>query len=243
MDATEFTRQLAALQRPAKRMIFSDSDPGAVPVTKLGGEPWWPRGTPRPKCADGHLMEFMAQVRLSDCADIGTDGLLSFHYCTECMYEGKMSFGHADQRNKGYDVRVFAHPEQSQIDKLGSLTAATIPSRTVQLEEFLEVPSVADMPDDLGRALPDDYHSAGNDYKANIYRGLVHYPLSKLGGWPTWPQNPEWPAAGSNLMKFLFQIDAVIGESTAWGGGGCALLFVGQAADGSYRGEMCLQTT
>ena len=242
MDATEFTKRLTALQRPAKRMIFSEGDPGAVPVTKLGGEPWWPAETPRPKCVDGHLMEFMAQVRLSDCEDIGTDGLFSFHYCTECMYEGKMSFGHIDPRNKGYDIRVFEQPNQSHPDKLGSLTAATIPSRTVQLEEFLEVPSVDDMPDDVCRAMPDDYNSAGSDYAANVYRGLIHYPLSKLGGWPTWPQSSEWPATDSNPMKFLLQLDSVIGERTAWCCG-CAVVFIGQEADGSYRGEMCIQTT
>lgn len=224
-------------------MLFSEGNPVTIPVTKLGGEPWWPAGTPRPKCADGHLMEFMAQVRLSDSPHIGTDGLLSFHYCTECSYEGKMSFGHTDQRHKGYGVRVFEHLDHLYPDKLGSLTTATIPIRTVQLEEFLEVPSVADMPDDVGRAMPEDYHSAGSDYEANLYRGLVHYPLSKLSGWPTWPQNPEWPATGSNLMKFLLQIDAVIGENTAWGGSGCAMLFIGQEADGSYRGEMCIQTS
>ena len=77
-------------------MVAKQGAESAAPVTKIGGAPWWPKGTPRPVCHESnHMMEFVAQILLSDVPGFEhlRDHLYSFHYCRECMSAGRTSYG------------------------------------------------------------------------------------------------------------------------------------------------------
>ncbi|HUR39373.1 MAG TPA: DUF1963 domain-containing protein, partial [Planctomycetota bacterium] len=91
-----------------RKMLLKPGDPGPLPVTKVGGVPWWPEGQARPQCWQGHRLAFMAQVALDDVAQLAPDpGLLSFHYCDECAHLGTVSFGGENEDRRCHDVRVF----------------------------------------------------------------------------------------------------------------------------------------
>jgi uncharacterized protein YwqG len=189
------------------------------------------------------MMEFMAQIRLRDVPGSGESesGLITFHYCTECSYEGGMSFGFCDAENRGYDVRVFEAPNDMEADCIGAVTDATLVASKATFEEYLEVPSIEDMPDELSEEIPNDYFQSG-DYEENVYHGLIHRPLVKLGGWPSWPQNSEWPTVDGARMNFICQLDAIIGQRSVWAAG-CAMLFISQQSASGRIGELCIQTT
>ena len=53
-----------------RKMILKPGDPGPLPVTKVGGAPWWPESEARPKCWQGHRLAFMAQVALGDVGQL-----------------------------------------------------------------------------------------------------------------------------------------------------------------------------
>ncbi|MBB6048955.1 DUF1963 domain-containing protein [Armatimonas rosea] len=113
-----------ALYENVRDWLLTPGDPGPLPVTKFAGVPWWPKGTPRPVCPEGHTMGFVAQVRLADVPGWESDpGLLSFHYCYECMWYGDMAFGWGDTESKSYAVTILYPTEQDGIDDLGSIGA------------------------------------------------------------------------------------------------------------------------
>lgn len=239
-----FIQCLSKMQKPARRILLSPGEPGQIPRTKVSGIPWWPKTCSRPTCSHGHLMSFMLQILLSDVPThkMTTDHLLSFHYCTQCMYDGKMAWGFPDIENRSYDVRVFEIVGATEADGLGVVGEATLPTSTVTLSDYLEVPSVDDMPEALQASLPEDYFQGG-DYDESDYRGMIHRPTCKIGGWPSWVQSPEWPTIGGRKLDFICQIDAIVGERSAWGGGGHAYLFITPPGVSPRTGELLIQTT
>lgn len=244
MNSKQFCSRLAQWQKSARRVLLQTGDVGQKLVTKIGGAPWWPTGIRRPVCEHGHLMEFVVQIRLADLPEQpGDRGLLSFHYCNQCSLDGKMSFGFNDYfNNRGYEVRVIERPEDEVPDGLGAVTPGTLPPSSVAFSNYLEVPSADDMPSDLsqGAALPENYYNSGEE---NDYRGLIHRRAEKLGGWPSWPQSATWPEQQGRRMSFVVQIDAMLGRHTAWGGGGCAMVFISNSSSLPRTGELCIQTT
>jgi hypothetical protein len=103
----------------ARDWLLTKGDIGALPITKFGGVPWWPKKQPRPRCSKSHPMDFVAQVCLADVPSWKHDsGLLSFHYCKQCMGEGNMAWGWEDD-DKRYDVSVFDLTQSRDSDGLG----------------------------------------------------------------------------------------------------------------------------
>lgn len=237
---------------PTNKMILSEAKDIPTTSTKVGGSPWWPENEPRPVCVKGHPMTFIAQINLSDLPLEGTTfrGLYSFHYCNQCMYEGNMAFGWKDDQNKGYDVRVFEDLEKTE-DSLGFVSKTVLESKRVELIRIDEVPEVNDLPPGIYELIPDaffEYEPPDNDNFSvipgdNIYPGLKHVHSSKIGGAPTWVQDPEWPnSSEGHKMKFVAQLDCKIGEESAWAGG-TAFLFLYKNSKGFFETEMLLQST
>ncbi|MEO6184553.1 MAG: DUF1963 domain-containing protein [Verrucomicrobiota bacterium] len=245
MTNEDFIQELATLRKPANRVHLESGNQEQAPITKISGVPWWPKNCARPTCKHGHPMTFMAQILLKNVPAFPSDdrGILSFHYCEQCGYDGNMSFGFNDSVNQGYDVRVFEDLGNSSVDGLGALGESTLPNHSVSFSQFLEVPKIDDMTESLRSFLPEDYCGNSGDYEENDYNGLIHRPLLKLGGWPSWVQSAQWPTVGSEKMKFVCQFDAIIGTRSTWGGGGFAYLFI--SPDGVFprRGELVIQTT
>jgi len=217
-----------------------------LPVTKIAGQPWWPEDVPRPKCKDGHTMNFVAQILLSDVSlpDMPRNVLLSFHYCDECSMEGKMSWGWRDSQNRGYDLSIFYDVDQRKSDSLGLVASSLAKSYCISFRDLEEVPHDEEDAHINRFDLPKDYPQKKDDFDENIYPGLKHIAKSKIGGWPTWVQYPEWPRNDFN-QKFLFlgQLDWVLFSGCAWSTGGYAYLFIAEDESAKLKAELLIQTT
>lgn len=237
-------RQLVTALRPYRKavreLVLSGGDPGVLPVTKIGGIPWWPVGRERPRCpAAGHLMSFVAQFRMSDVPGAANDSaLLSFHYCQECTWEGLLSTGWSDEENRGYDVSLLDLTVEAAPDGLGMVVESVFPAARVEFWERVEVPQEADWTEaitELASEVPYDYLEQN---------GLLCFSGCKVGGWPCWDQESEWPETRrGQRMVFVAQLDYELGTQSAWGGGGHAYLFVTPPETRERKAELHLQFT
>src|ERR1041385_8293909 len=219
MEPDLFKSNILRLARTTRQMLFSSPESLPGIRTKLGGIPWWPQGITRPSCSSGHQMAFIAQVSLSDVPGLNSSGLLSFHYCLECVYEGSMAFGHGFD-GAGYRVDVFPSSQLVARDHLGQVAETVVPDCSVAFRGVIEIPT----PDDAGinwEDLPFDYaENKTGDLDENVYPGLVHVARSKVGGWPTWVQAAQWPDDDPEAWMFVVQLDYEVGEEVPWAGGG-----------------------
>jgi hypothetical protein len=90
-------------------------------------------------------MVFYAQALLSDVPELGPDDdtLLSFHWCSECAWEGASDFGassrefNAEQHGSefyGYQVTLFGKPGSITPDGLGVVSVREVEARGVTFE-------------------------------------------------------------------------------------------------------------
>ncbi|HET9449925.1 MAG TPA: DUF1963 domain-containing protein, partial [Aggregicoccus sp.] len=127
-------------------------------------------------------------------------------------------------------------------DGRGSVAPSPIASYAVQLSEVAEVPSDEDLDPALLVGLPEP--APENDSDERSWGGLLHVPGSKLGGWPHWQQTAAWPECPEGRqMVFIAQLDSVVGQDAAWGGGGLAYLFLCPPQCRNRHGELVIQTT
>ena len=278
MNENEFEENLAALSKDSQKVEARPGDPGPAPVTKLGGEPWWPKGTTRPICRRaGHPMAFIAQIRLSDvpgCEQL-TSHLYSFHYCHECTLAGDMSFGWAShdqtsqpipfpsmiqrllnrlgispiptipswQDSQSYDTRIFSHVDEVAADELGAIADSPLTPQTLQTLRVSEVPTPDDYPENV-RDPRDPMDSSNQSSDDHEIGELVHLNSSKLGGWPSWVQDSQWPSGVNGApMQFIAQLDSNIAEDSSWGGGGYAYLFADLSSEERLWAQLVIQTT
>ena len=83
-----------------------------------------------------------------------------------------------------------------------------------------------------------------DDFDEHIGCGLSHVPRSKLGGWPSWQQTPQWlTCAEGRRMTFVAQIDYALGEDSPWANGGYAYLFVCGRECAHREADLVIQTT
>ncbi len=236
VNERDFAKQLAEFNRPYARMVFSPGDPGQVPVTKLSGVPWWPANTPRPTCVDGHKMAFVGQFRIDEIPGVDQPPkLLAFHYCDECTYQGKMSWGWNDKgRQLRYHLTLFSDLDSS-VDGLGAVASSSISPQTSELEPGNETLNI----EDIWEQFPETAVPGGIPDSDNI----VHEERSKFGGWPSWVQHPERPEDEmGNEMHFVCQLDMHDCPNSAWATG-YAYIFVSDSVDDDQKAELVIQTT
>lgn len=278
MSEAQFIERLRALSRDCVRLEGRPGDPGPVPATKLGGEPWWPQGTPRPHCRKAsHRMAFIAQVRLADVPGLEhlASHLYSFHYCQQCALLGNMSFGWSErddspqpvpyptlgqrvvsrlgiaplptcpavQDSFGYDTSIFTSVDRLGPDSLGVVAESPVSPLELSRVRVPEVPTAEDYPEDLDdpRDPLDFLEEETGEFEI---ADLVHVYGSKLGGWPSWAQNRQYPPGVDGApMQFIAQLDHRIASDLAWGGGGYAYLFADLSSSAAPCAQLVIQTT
>lgn len=190
-------------------------------------------------------MSFVAQILLSDVPlpSMPANALLSFHYCETCTEQGNMPWGWTDKENNCYDLTIFSNVDQEEADCLGMVAAALIEPYHVSFRDIEEVPG-DDHDASMERIdLPKDYPQGKDDFDENVYPGLKHVRTTKVGGWPTWAQYPEWPVTeNGNKYTFLAQLDWKTFDRCAWAGGGYAYLFLYKISS-DPRAELLIQVT
>ena len=250
MDSKSFVEKSLQHAAETRKVRCAPAVDRLTSDTKFGGHPWWPDTLDRPRCNANHRMSFIAQIKLRDVPgfDSNDHRLLSFHYCEDCARNGEMPWGWPDDRNRGYDLR-FLDTDSSSPDGLGCVARDWIGSQDVEFESVLEIPYPGDLEEQRALELPTDFFSyvppTFDEYSAipsdDIYPGLRHVSGTKLGGYPSWQQNPDWPkTASGSRMQFIAQLDMVLCNELAWASG-AALLFV--ATDSPPETELVIQTT
>jgi uncharacterized protein YwqG len=247
MSAQEFTQLLSKLAKPTREFKVSQDSEKPLPVTKVAGEPWWPAGMSRPKCRHGHSMAFVAQILLSDVplSDMPANALLSFHYCNECTMGGQMSFGFFDDENDGYDLTILYDIDKADADMKGLSTPSITKSYDISFRDIEEVPGgLCEDANIEHENFPEDYPQGKDDFDENVYPGLKHISNSKIGGWPSWVQYPEWPInEARERYIFLGQLDWWLFDGTPWCNGGYVYLFITNKPNSKLKAEMLIQTS
>ncbi len=236
MDELELSEKLKSLQREYAWLEFRPGEPGQIAQNKLYGAPWWPVGVPRPTCEHGHTMDFMAQFRLDEIpGQKWPPTLLSFHYCMQCSYDGKMAFGWKDDgRQRRYDVRIWKNLDLTP-DGLGQTTPWEGTPQVATLNRGVET---------IG------YEDVGRRFQASRFlkRGPwelehgFHDERSKIGGWPSWVQHPDRPEDdGAITMRFVAQLSGRSCPEATWNCG--YVYFFVSPFDEDQQAEMVLQST
>ena len=236
MNYDDLVRALKDYEKPYQRMEFATGDAGPVPITKVGGAPWWPENEERPICVDGHPMAFVLQVRVDEIPGWNQPPtLLSFHYCDECKLNGNMSFGWDEKGHQlRYNVRLFSTPS-GKIDDQGIRIQSSAEPRTVTLLDEFESLSLQH----IWEAFPETSEPGRlSGFNEN------HCYESKLGGWPSWAQSPSYPEdEAGNDMELICQLSGREHQDTAWSCG-FVYLFASKYEEGEdQEAEMVLQST
>ena len=248
MTELDWIKLYKQFEKPTNKMKFYAGNGAKSLDTKIGGVPWWPANVERPKCKQGHYMSFISQINLKDWPDNQNRvGVVSFHYCIQCQHDGDMAFGWYYDQNKNYDIRVFSDISVAP-DELGAM-GLNVPEQTPAFEAIIEIPDVNDLPQEIASILPDeffefippDYDEFSIIQSDYVWHNLKHVHGSKVGGYPTWVQDSEWPlGANGQNMKFLTQLDSIVGEIASWANG-TAFLFIDEDENGNLVAEMGLQ--
>ncbi len=242
----KFRNDMLKLAKPTRELLVQEGQEEPLPVTKVAGQPWWPKDIERPTCKHGHSMNFIAQILLSDVPlpNMPENALLSFHYCDECTKNGQMSFGCFDTENRGYDLSIFFDIDKLNHDARGIVAPSLTKSYKVSFRNVDEVPGGLAEDTNIERInLPKDFPQGKDDFDEDIYLGLKHVSRSKIGGWPSWAQYPEWPIEDGKRYIFLGQLDWKLFYGCPWCLGGYAYLFIIGEDKSKLKAELLIQVT
>jgi uncharacterized protein YwqG len=227
---------LAKQRRPAWKPVVQDGD-GPVAASKFAGLPWIGPEAPWPVC--GECKQPLQLFLQLDLADLPTEldqrfgtGLLQLFYCVrdECQgYGGWEPFGDDLSR-----VRVVQPTGPGQET---SLPKSVYPAkRIVGWERFIDLPKPTEH-EELGLKYLYN-HKAGTVRLECDELGLVFDDIrdktlaenianselgDKLGGWPAWIQNVEYPSCPrcGRQMVLVFQVDSEHNVPFMFGDAGC----------------------
>lgn len=245
-DPEKFRNDMLKFTKPTREFLVKEGQEEPLPVTKIAGQPWWPEEVERPKCKHGHAMNFIAQILLSDVPlpNMPENALLSFHYCDQCTQEGRTSYGFFDIENKEYNLSVFYGIDKLKNDTRGLLASSLTKSYKVSFRDVEEVPGGLAADANIEHVdLPKDFPQGKNDFDEDIYPGLKHVSRSKIGGWPSWVQFPEWPVEEGKKYTFLGQLDWMLFNGCPWCIGGYAYLFIIGEDKSKLKADLLIQVT
>jgi hypothetical protein len=245
-DPDKFRQTMLRYARKTREFQVQEGAGEPLPITKIAGQSWWPEGIQRPKCKYGHAMNFVAQIFLPDVPlpNMPENSLLSFHYCDQCTSDGRTSYGWIDKENRGYDLSIFYDIDKRKPDMKGLLAPSMTKSYNISFRDVEEVPGGLCEDANIEPVdTPRDFPQGRDDFDEDIYPGLKHVAKSKIGGWPTWLQFPEWPVnQQGDRYKFLGQLDWRLFDGTPWSGGN-AYLFITVDNNKKCKAELVIQIT
>jgi len=229
---------LAKHRRPAWKPIVESGD-GAVTASKFSGIPWIGKDSPWPNC--GHCeqpLQLLLQLNLTDLsAELGQPfgtGLLQLFYCTheECQgYGGWEPF--ADDLSR---VRIVQPTGPDLTGSVSPPDGSFPPKQITGWTRFTDLPKPSEHAE-LGLKYVYD-HKTGTvrleceelglvfeDIRdRNLAENIANSELGdKLGGWPAWIQNveyPECPRCGKRMV-LVFQVDSEDNIPFMFGDAGC----------------------
>lgn len=206
LSLEELRPEIRALVRPAWKPIV-ESEEGTPGATRFGGRPGLLSGETWPACGNcGKPMLFFLQVNLGEAPGSFGSGLLQFFYCidvdSDCNEYEPFS---RIQRVRIVDpVQVAVPRELPKVD--------LFPARRVfELTELEDLPNLDEMCE-LGVELSKDDERSMETLKLPVGG-------DKLGGWPAWVQNVEYPKCPEcdSTMRTVFQLESEDNVPYMWG--------------------------
>jgi Domain of unknown function (DUF1963) len=229
VDVETVFPEVAAFQRHAVRLHPRAGSPGARD-SSLGGPVLWPRSQPWPRCEDAHPamtrspqsegpipLVPVLQLFAADVPELpfpaGTD-VLQVMWCP------------FDHHELGYAPR----PEVFWRDtSQGSLEPAAPPRPAGARRDYLPSPCVLhpervtdypnwDLPRDIADALQLRFHQMEEETGWSYHYHLSVSDGIKVGGYPTWTQDPAWPDCPScgQRMQHLLTINSAEFDGESW---------------------------
>lgn len=228
---------LEATRRPVAKITLSPMPVDDLRVSKVGGRPWWPAGTPFPVDRNGQPLALLAQIDLAEVppelGDWPHSGLLQFFVASDDTY-GLRFDGPASRRlQEGFRVVRWADPSGPSAD-LPPAVPAFLPldpqkPRRIRFSAGTERLSHEDrrfaplFGDSLFEAESAWAEANGVDERSMweaVYRrtsGAGH----KIGGYPAFTQ--EDPRGGEGF-ELLLQLDT--DDEMMWGDSGVGNFFI-----------------
>lgn len=228
---------LEASRRPVARIALTPMPTDEPRVSKVGGRPWWPEGTPLPADERGQPLVLLAQI---DLAEVPPElpgwprtGLLQFFVASDDTYG--LRFGDPALRRRQTGFRVVHWPDASGPSSDAPLPEAPFAPidpkkpRRMRFTASTEVYSFEDRR--FAQLFGGSVFEAGGVWAAahnvderSLWEAL-HRRTSgaghKLGGYPAFTQEDPRRDEGFEL---LFQLDT--DEQTMWGDMGVGNFFI-----------------
>jgi hypothetical protein len=244
MTTDEIVKKLepwrAGHRRPAWKPVVEDGD-GPPTASKFCGTPWTGPDAPRPDCGHcGQPLQPFLQLDLTDLpAEVGQPfgtGLLQLFYCTRTDCRGDDGWKpFADTLSRVRVVRPTGRAVQPAAAPPGG---AFTPKRVVGWSRFTDLPAPAEHE---GLGLHYVYDRATGNYRVEcpelaLAFGNAGYewvvlaegvasaaPGDKLGGWPAWVQDEEYPRCPrcGRRTALVFQLDSEDNVPFMFGDSGC----------------------
>ncbi|MBD0695464.1 DUF1963 domain-containing protein [Streptomyces sp. CBMA123] len=219
VDVEELFPELAPFRRETMRL-----HPRAGRATRgdssVGGPLLWPAREPWPECPQhpGSPMVAVLQIHRGDIPDVvpfpaGRD-LLQVLWCPR-PHEGQWVVPQVCWRSAAEVGEVRQAPPVPADAGYGQLPRPCV----VHPELVTEYPSW-DLPDELWDALDDRFEQLERETGWNYQDHLSTAPGTKLGGYPGWCQEPQWPDCPDcgTTMDHLLTVESTeeYGPRQAW---------------------------
>lgn len=228
---------LEATRRPVAKITLSPLPGDDLRVSKVGGRPWWPVGTPRPSDGRGHPLALLAQIDLAEVpvelADWPRSGLLQFFVGTDDLYGMSLDGPGARTRQVGFRVVHWPDPSGPAADDVPLVEPFTPHDpkkpRRMRFTAGTETLSGSDrrFAPLFGGALFEAESLWAKEHGVDessfwdaVYRrtsGAGH----KLGGYPAFTQEDP---RGDEGLELLLQLDS--DDQMMWGDSGVGNFFI-----------------
>lgn len=224
-DDSPLRAEITALGRTTWIPVVDDSD-GGLTDSKFGGRPWLGEDEDWPTCPNceqpmQHFVQLnLAQLPEAERERLGDKGLIQLFYCTSydplCEDECEAYFPFAES----VVARFVETPSPTANETAEGPEDAFEAKRIVEWQPREDLPSV----DEIWEIREDlELTEEEEDY---LFDHEMTAAGDKLGGWPYWIQNVEYPSCSEcgETMEFVLQIDSEINVPKMFGDSGAGHL-------------------
>lgn len=229
-----FRERLLATEKPFLRLSARPAEALLLWNSKLGGQPYWPKGEPFPVNPDGVQLFFLAQINFAEApplAGFPDSGILQFYITDDGLY----GMGEED-REAQHNFRVLYFPAPlSDPDALTTDFSFLRDYDDVPLDPARSFalhfePGRGPMPESDYRfdaLFGEDFFGRFGAEEWNVaeaYNDIADAAGHRIGGYAEFTQ--EDPREADDPMELLFQLDTDNKIGCRWGDMGVANFFI-----------------
>ena len=231
VDVEALFPEVAAYRRKATRLHPRRGEPGARD-SSVGGPLLWPAHEPWPHCTGAHPdngfetppsgpvpLVPLLQLNAAEFPDLPFPPGSNLLQVLWCPYDHEPSYApRPELRWRAADINgpLLAHPPRpaDAPDHYMPVPCVLHPERIIEYPQW-------DLPGELNRALRERFDRLEEETGWSYWYDLSIAPGIKIGGYPGWTQEPDWPDCNrcGKRMDHLLTIDSTEfdgGTARAW---------------------------